>query len=297
MATIEEQQTSRTMSYTAESASTSRTYHLHDYTDSNDALAALLNHVPITLYVHNYLCVLPEFDITPVFSDPEHTLYEGTVTWNTPDKADGGKESDDDPKEPEDDTSFTFGFSALSDMKLHVTGETKSVGTKGFSQSGMEYAINRQHPELQPEGVAYNKAIVTLSAKTVVSSYTATNEWFKDRLDQVWTLNQSEWRSLPAKSVAFTGMNGSRRKDGNWDITYSFEYRPVNAGYNIEQESGNIVIPEQTGWQYLWAEFTKQTQTTDQEDNSPMVRREIKFVHIQDLYDTSDFNNLGMVGV
>jgi hypothetical protein len=285
------------MSYTAESASTSRTYHLQDFTDSSNALAALISYVPVSIYVANYLCVLPEFDITPVFSDPAHTLFEGTVTWNTPDKADGGKDSDDEPKEPEDNTSFSFGFSALSDIKLHVTGDTKSVGVKGFSQTGMEYAINRQHPELQPEGVAYNRAIVTMTGKTVVSTHQATNEWFKDRLDQVWTLNQSEWRSLPAKSVAFTGMNGTRRKDGHWDITYNFEYRPLIDGYNIEQDAGNIPIPQQTGWQYLWAEYTKQTQTTDQEDNTAIVRREIKFVHIQDLYDTSNFSNLGMVGV
>ncbi len=298
MGAITEKQESRSLSHSAESASHTRVYNLIDYQDAQEALVALNNFIPPTVIVGNFLCILPEFDVSPDFSDPDRTLHTGTVTWNTADQADGGSGSEDDPKEPEDNTSFSFSFSAMSDMKLRSPANSTPrlvIGDKVTSTD--DYEINRQHPELPPEGVEFNKAIVTISAKTVIHSNTASNEWFKDRLNQVWTLNNSSWRSLPAKSVAFTGLEGSRRKDGHWDVTYSFEYRPDNAGEDIKNGDQTFKVPATSGWQYIWAEYSKLDQTTDEEDNQPIVKRNIKKIHINDIYETSDFYALGMVGV
>lgn len=269
-----------------------------DYVDDTDALTALVNYVAPSVIVGDRICILPEFEVSPEFSDPQRTLHTGTVVWNTADKADGGSGSEDEPKEPEDNTSFTFSFSSISDVKLRSPQSSlpKEIKAGGGAVASTDYEINRQHPEMPPEGIEYNKPIVTITAKTVVSGYVASNQWFKDRLDQVWTLNQSTWRSLPPKSVAFTGLEGSRRKDGNWDVTYSFEYRPDNAGEVITSGEDTFNVPKTTGWQYIWAEYTKVSQEQG-DDGEDLVRRNIKKIHINDIYETSDFNQLGMVGV
>ncbi len=156
--------------------------------------------------------------------------------------------------------------------------------------------INQQHSDAMPEGVEINKAIVTIEAKTVISRYTASNAWFKDRLDQVWTLNQSTWRSLPASSAASTSLSGTLTTDGNGDLKYSFANRPDNSGQTFQTESGGtaatITTPDTRGWDYVWSAWDKLAL----DDNK--TKRVIRSVNIvPDVYPTSDFNQLGMIGV
>jgi len=300
MAYLEEQQTSRVVTYAQGSASTTREYHMHDYTESNDALIALAAFVPDSILVGDLFCVMPEFEITPVFSDPQKTLYVGTVTWKTPEASSGSEETSTDPKEPEDESTFSFSFSSITDVKTHsMEQDTYSTGWAG-AKDNQEYGINRQNPELQPEGVEYNKPIVTMTCKVVIAQNVATNEWFKDRLDQVWTLNESTFKSLPPRSVAFTGLAGNQRTDGHWDLTYSFEYRPDNPDQvSFPAGEGKLITVDGTdGWDYLWAEYTKFEQKTNLEDAEPVVKRIIKRIHVtKDIYPTSDFSKLGIVGV
>ena len=291
MAYVKETQKSRKLNYSADSASTSRVYNCVDYTDSQAALAALTAVVPATITVGNYLCVLPEYEIMPVLDDPSRTIFKATVTWKTPEQSSG---AGDEPKEPADDTSFTFSFSSIQDVKLYSGSQT--TYTTAGSATGVEDGINRQHPDAMPGGVEINKPIVTFDAKTVISGATATNAWFKDRLDQVWTLNNATFRSLPARSVAFTGLSGSRRTDGNWDITYSFEYRPDNDGQTFNTKTDGtgetITTSSSGGWDYVWSAWDKLS--TD----AGKTERVIRAVHVaDDIYPTSDFSLLGMVGV
>ncbi len=293
MAYITESQKSRKLNYSADSASTSRVYHLVDYTDSQAALSALTAYVPATITVGNYLCSTPTYEVMPVLDDPDRTIFKASVTWKTPESSGGG----DEPLEPTDDTSFTFSFSSIQDVKLYSDDQTTytTVGSSTTAENG----INRQHSDAMPAGIEINKPIVTFDAKTVISGATATNAWFKDRLDQVWTLNNATFRSLPARSVAFVGLSGSRRTDGNWDITYSFEYRPDNAGQTFDTETNGtaatITTPDSGGWDYVWAAWDKYSTGTGADAKTKRVIRTVNIA--ADIYPTSDFSNLGMVGV
>lgn len=297
MAYIKETQSSRKLNWESESASTSREFHLVDYVDSQAALTALSNFVPQTILVGNYICATPSYTITPVLDDPERTIFKGVVSWKSPDSDSGGGE---DPQEPEDDTSFSFSFASIEDVKLYSSSQTSYTNDKPPSTT-LEKGINRQHSDAMPEGMAVNKAIVTITAKTVIAGNVATNDWFKDRLDQVWTLNQSTWRSLPPRSVAFTGLQGDFRSDGNWNITYNFEYRPDNPGQTFETSKDgtpqNITTPATRGWDYVWASWDKFS-VEDAEAGGKKTERVIRAVHVvNDVYPTSDFGQLGMVGV
>ncbi len=297
MAYITETQSSRKVSYEAEKASTSREYLLVDYVDSQAALSALVNFVPPTILVGNYICILPKFSVSPMLDDPERTVFKGAVSWESPESSDSGG---DEPQEPEDDTSFSFSFASIEDVKLYSEQQQTYRPGKPASPS-VESGINKQHVDAIPEGMSINKAIVTITAKTVVAGNVASNQWFKDRLDQVWTLNASTWRSLPARSVAFTGLQGDLRSDGNWNITYNFEYRPDNAGQSFETESDGkpetITTPATRGWDYVWAAWDKFS-VEDGDEGEKKTKRVIKSVNIvQDVYPTSDFGQLGMIGV
>ena len=301
---ITEKQSSRVMTYNSKSASTTRTYHAFDYQDSSDALLAATNFVPDMIQVGTWLTVLPEYTVTPVFSDPDKTFYSIEVVWNTPDQASGGSgdEEADEPKEPEDPTSFSFQFASIEDTKVSTTDCTTYSSAMLGGQKGKMNGINKLSNESEPQGVSYNRPIITITAKTVVHKNVATNTWFKDRFAQVWTLNDSVWRDLPAKSVAFTGLSGSIRSDRHWDITYSFEHRPDTVGETFKFHSkkyGNSVqtIPAQDGWDYLWAQHSTIEVTNSVDSDQDVTTRELNAVHVvHDLYKTSNFSDLGMVG-
>ena len=304
---IQEHQESRTMNYNAKSGTTSRQYVMLDYTDTSDALAALVNYVPNDIYVHNYQCVLPEFDISPVFSDPDRTMYEATVTWKTVDIATGGSgdEDSDEPKEPTDDTSFTFSFSGVSEVIQQSVEQTSGEGSRGFDVKGNVQSvptswINQQNPSLPPEGVEVNRPVTTITAKTIVSGYTATNAWFGARMDQVWTTNDSTWRGLEKHCVMFTGMDGARRSDGNWLITYNFEYRPMNESqrflyWKSKGESPNyLTVPRHSGWTHVDARYNEVQLTSA--DGYDETKRTLSNVQLHHVYGDSDFYQLGMIG-
>jgi len=305
MAYITEMQESRSITYNSKSASETRKYHCFDYTESSDALAAVIAYAPQRTIVGHYQCVLPEFTVTPVFSDPQKTYYSVDVVWNTPDQAEGGSGSGEDatePKEPEDETSFSFQFTSITDVKVNTNNCTTYTASKINGKTGVTDTINQLSPESEPQGVEYNRPIITITAKTVIHRNMATNVWFKNRFAQIWTLNEETWRGLPANSVAFSGMNGTHRSDGHWDITYTFEHRPDTAGevfkmYNDLSGAATVQVQSLDGWDYIWAQHMTTTIDNDVNDDRT-TQRKLSAVHIvHDIYKTSDFSTLGMVGV
>ena len=308
MAYIQEQQQSREIQLSATSASTTRLYHLFDYTEVENALTALAGYVPITVAVGNLTCVLPEFAIVPIFSDPNRTLYEGTVTYKTADKADGGTDDEgasQEPKEPSDDTSFTFSYSSMSDVIQNSVdlgnGGTGRYLTNGSSGRLTTSTINQQNPSLPPEGVEINTPIVTMTAKTIVPYSTATQQWFTDRFAQLWTTNEFNFASFEANCLMFTGMDGSQNSDGNWTISMSFEYRPPTTGKQFAYWTDAATTPSwltlgyHTGWAVFDAAYEQvQNVSTDGYDSTV---RSLSSLEVHHVYGESNFNDLGMVGV
>ncbi len=296
MGTITEDHASRSIQLDEDSASSEFAYTLTGYASEGDALGALIQNSPLYVVVNGGLVDQRSISLEPEFFDSNGgSVYRGTVSYTSREK-----ENPDDPEKPEDPTSFSFSFGSMQDVKTH-SGDQDSYKLGKPVANGIESGINRKHKDLEPEGMSINKPIVTISAKTVVSQAMGTNLWFKERLDQVWTLNAYTWRSLPPRSVAFTGLDGSRRSDGHWDVTYNFEYRPDNPGRSFkastDPNAGTINVPATGGWDYLWAAWDK-FETAEEGSPDRSVNRVINAIHVtKDVYPTSDFSLLGMVGV
>ncbi len=314
MAYIEEKQDSRTMNWNAKSASTSRTYHMFDYADTQDAILALGAYVPTDIPVATYLCVQPEYEVTPVFSDPDKTLYEGKVTWKTPDISAGGgggggsTNTAKDPQEPEDNTSLTISFNTMSEVRqfgINARRVYKFDMGKGLHIWNTEdldaYAINQQSPMLPPEGIEYNVPIVSITAKTVISYSVATPEWQKDRFNQLWHSNDAKWNGLAINTTMFTGMELSQRSDNNWDVTYNFEYRtptsetPEAFSYYDKDGLKSIEIRRANPWMIIDARYEEVKQTSS--DGYDKTVRNLTEVTVHNIYEQTDFDELGMVGI
>ena len=283
---------SRKLRISQKSASADYSYGIIGPVSTDGALAQLVAAAPNFVMVGAFLCGSPEYSVDPVHNPEESgkSLYSGTVSYKTSDKSDNEEEE---PKEPEDLTTFTFDFTTLEDVKLY-SDDIESYDKDGKTTKKYT-AINKHHPDLPPEGISYNVPIATFTAKTVIPNWQADQDWFKDRLDQVWTTNQAVFMSFPKQSVMFTGMNGTHRTDGHWDISYSFEYRPDKTGATFDAGGGNeIVVPDTNGWAQLSLEYSKHVKSDDDEKTKDQVWREIQRVHVIEVYETSDFDDLGM---
>lgn len=319
---IEEKQDSRTVNWNAKSATTSRTYHMFDYTDSQDAILALGAYVPTDVQVATYLCTQPEYEVTPVFSDPERTLYEGKVIWKTPDVSAGGgggsTNTAKDPQEPEDHTSLTVSFTSMSELTQYgINGEANYNTDSGWvvfpTAPDQPLPINQQNDMLPPEGIEVNRPIVLLTAKTVIASTVCTPAWQEDKFNRLWTTNNATWNGLRRNHVMFTGMELSQRSDNNWDVTYSFEYRPPNdinqLGVTLENyvwfpyhnaDLGRLdkaLIKVANPWMILDARYTQIKETIDDSSGYEKTIRSVDAVTTHTVYGESDFSQLGMVGI
>lgn len=310
---IEEKQDSRVMNWNSKSASTSRTYHLFDYADTQDAILALGAYVPTDIQVATYLCSQPEYEVTPIFSDPEKTLYEGKVTWKTPDISSGGSggggssNTAKDPQEPEDDTSLTISFGTTSELiQYGLNNRNYRLSDGTWSEFiGNNAGINRQNDLLPPEGMEINKPTAIITAKSVISKAVATPEWQRARFNQLWTTNDANWNGLEKNHVMFTGVEMSQRSDDNWDLTYTFEYKsPVGNGEGVEYfeyytDSGTsqVAITRNNPWQVIDARYDEVKETIDDGSGYEKTVRNLNGVIVHTIYYESSFSKLGMVGV
>ena len=325
---IEEKQDSRTMNWNAKSATTSRTYHMFDYVDSQDAILALGAYVPTDVQVATYLCTQPEYEVTPVFSDPEHTLYEGKVTWKTPDVSAGGgggggsTNTAKDPQEPEDNTSLTISFTTMTELvQFGINGTNNYKFDFGDGPvwnrdpTFFPLPINQQNDMLPPEGAEINRPIILITAKTVIASTVCTPAWQEDKFNRLWTSNNAEWNGLRKNHVMFTGMELSQRSDDNWDVTYSFEYRPPNdytSPYTGDTFENHVMFPYYNSktqsldeelikvnnpWMIIDAQYNEIQQTIDDSSGYEKTIRDVSRVTVHNVYYESDFSALDMVGI
>lgn len=138
------------------------------------------------------------------------------------------------------------------------------------------------------EGTDINQRTGSFSVDVLIDEATATNAWFKARLEQVWTFNNATFRSWPAGSVALTGMQSRQRSDGNWDISYSFQIFPNETGVS---EIGGVALGTTInlkGSQYKWVMFRPK------DDGGKIVPEPIG-AYVAQLYeDETDFSQLGI---
>jgi len=98
-------------------------------------------------------------------------------------------------------------------------------------------------------------------------------------------VNNANFKGLNAGECLFLGARGSKRGQGDWEITYSFACSPNVAGLTI----GNITGIAKSGWEYLWVSYE------DVEDAAAkMLVRRPRAVYIERVYESGDFSTLNI---
>lgn len=289
------------------SLTVTRKFDARNFETPEDVYNAIREHqIPNSISFGGRTLIKQDYDVTEVVASTDattpHSLCRVDVTYVTPDLGSlpEPEPPTEDPTEPDPentDSFFSFEFSSMQDRRLwSYKTDTYQRGQDVITfRTGS--GINQIDPAAPPEGVDVNVPIIKMTLKRVIPENTATLAFWRALFDQVWTLNDAEWRGLPEKCVAFTGVQGELRTNGYWYVTYMFEYRPPRPAIDIPtgEQGKNVYLPETPGWTYVWAEYSKVFLDVIGEGGEETTRAimGLRFMHVADVYQTSDFTAIG----
>jgi hypothetical protein len=98
-------------------------------------------------------------------------------------------------------------------------------------------------------------------------------------------VNSGAFRGFAAGECLFLGAAGTKRGQGDWEITFRFAASPNVTGLTI----GDITGIAKKGWEYLWVRYA------DAEDAAAkaLVKKPVA-VYIEKVYEEGDFSLLGI---
>lgn len=264
------------------SSKLTRTYDIHAGSESA-ALLLLKGQAPIQATVDLILLgATPKYSISAVDVVNGSGTYTGTVTY--------GHAARDEQTVPENELlsseepreKVSFSFSGASAHVTEARDQTK-YGTLA-PECGNATDVDL---EGVVEGHDINARTGSFTVDTLIPAATASNEWFRDRFRQVWTVNDAPFRSWPVGDVALAGMDGRQRADGDWEISYSFQIQPSEDITNFAGiDTGGAASKE--GWQYLWVMY-RPSVTDSKLAPTPTG------VYVATDYEYSDFSQLGIL--
>lgn len=257
----------------------------HTYTiraaNSSAAYALLIATAPATVTLDGIpLDAPPVYDVQTV--NYERGRFTGTVDYRHAARDEQNK--DDLVDVGDEKVSFDFGGEMLS-------GKTAIAQTAYPSASARDVglAVNVE-TNGDVTGFEYGSPVGTFSVETVLSEATVTNAWLKARFAQLYTLNDSTFRSLEPGDCRFVGMSGEQRSDGTWAVRFSFE---VRIGEDGVTEIGGVSLGTTIrvdGFQYPWVMFDR---VNDAADDDVIVPEAIG-AYVADIQNESNFALIGV---
>ena len=320
MAEILEDHKSREVELNSNGGSATYMYTLKGYADEDAAMTAMLNYAPSTVTVGGLALITESSRINPIVigDDANTTIFKGVMRYGSPELTNlTTPQADENALLSGEFTARTSDILFAKDS-IHVEWDESSKNWREYEPISVQpptaavqwigNAINKYSKYRPVLGTQRNIPASTFSLTTIVPPEVATNDWFKSRMNQVWTLNATTFRSLPPRTVALTNMGYQQRADGSWEVTYSFEYRPYVESYRISRRSagaGDVPFASTNvngelyngtsgvqgtfrfcAWDYLWIR--------DVEGVGTQAELQIDGFSISVLYDSTNFFNLGV---
>jgi len=99
------------------------------------------------------------------------------------------------------------------------------------------------------------------------------------------TMNNVAWRLFAPGEGLFLGARGALRGREGWDITYHF----AGSKNAVAIPVGDIIVPSKYGWDYLWARYC-----ADEDTSAKVLIKRPLSAHVDRVYDQSNFYALGI---
>lgn len=348
MSNIIEQPNSGVIDVTRNSSTITYKYKLTGYVSETAAWNALAAYAPSTATVDGVDLTRDKVSIQPITAtgntgNLSHSIYTGTVTLSRPSNSGATKPEDEAANDSEAifETEFNtregelfYAFDQINvqwnndwyagnpHWQTHEFGDTQTANgvDEPAKPKWLGNAIGKSDSTSAVKGVSVQAPTATFTLKVLKDPTNVSNNWFKDRMNQLYTLNSATFRSLEPRSVALVGMRSAQLLSGMWSIDYTFEYRPFIENYRLSRnydngttEEARFYYPQNTdgttdttsplyngttnsfrmsAWDYLWVRTTDKTIDKDEDTNLDIYTTQLTGFSISQVYKSSNFTNL-----
>lgn len=178
-----------------------------------------------------------------------------------------------------------FSFDTSNGGTEHIT---QSLGTRRYPAESPNCPDLGGAIGVTDDGVEGVDIIVPKPIYTEVyrrPSSEVTNSYVMALEELTGTVNNAAFKGRAADEVLFLGAAGTKRGQGDWEITFRFAASPNVTGLTI----GDITGIAKKGWEYLWVRYA------DAEDAAAkaLVKKPVA-VYIEKVYEEGDFSLLGI---
>ena len=210
---------------------------------------------------------LPRADVS--IEPTGDNLWDGFVTYsiNAPETS---------------DSSYTFETGGGSQ---HITQSqlTGKYAKSGEDAPDFKSAIGVTKDSV--EGVDIVVPVFQFSETHYIANSAVTAAYIAKLFARTGQVNADVFKGFAAFQVLFLGASGSKRGQGDWEITFKFAASPNRSDFTI----GEIEHIEKGGWEYLWVRYADEVDGTA----NAIVKRPVA-VYVEKVYDLGDFADLGI---
>ena len=182
----------------------------------------------------------------------------------------------------------TFSFDTGGGTQ-HITQSLQTVGR--FAPSGgagggatapdFQGAIGATSDSV--EGVDIVVPVYTFSETHYFAPDFVTNGYKSTLFILTGKVNSAPFKGLAAGECLFLGASGSKRGNGDWEISFRFAGSPNRTSFSV----GSINVPSKKGWEYLWVRYQ------DVVDSNVLVKQPVA-AYVEKVYESGDFSSLGI---
>jgi len=242
--------------------------------DDQEALEALEATAPPT-----FLGLLrQDVRLEPIsITDVSESIWDGEVSYAAANV--GG-----DPPQPEMGMSV-FTFDTGGGMQ-RITQSRATVGV--FPESGttapdFKGAIGVTADSV--EGVDIVVPVYQFTETHVLPDTTVSDAYKHTLMIMTGTTNSAPFRGFSTGEVLFLGAAGSKRADGDWEITFRFAGSFNETGITV----GSIIGINKNGWDYLWVRYE------DKDDmGAQSIVKQPTAAYVERVYRVTSFASLGI---
>lgn len=183
--------------------------------------------------------------------------------------------------------------SGESVLSFDTGGGTQHI-TQGIQTRGIYAPVGKTAPdfggaigvsESGVEGVDITVPVFNFSETHYLDDAVVNAAYQQTLFTLTGKVNNATWRWFEAGEVLFMGASGSKRGQGDWEMTYRFAASSNRAGIVI----GDITGIVKNGWEYLWVRYQ------DSEDSfaQSIVKKPLA-VYVEQVYEYDNFALLGI---
>ena len=201
------------------------------------------------------------------------TQWEATVQYIPPDSQ---------QMEP-GDSSYSFDTGGGTQ---HITHGKQTMGTyapPGKTAPDFDGAIGVTQDSV--EGVDITVPVYRFSETHVKTDAQVTSAYKGTLFNLTGKTNNGSFKGFAAGEVLFLGASGSKRSDGDWEITFNFAASPNKTGLTV----GSITGIAKKGWEYLWVRYADEV-----DSGAKMLVKKPVGAYVEKVYDEGDFSGLGI---